>query len=663
MHSNSLAALALGSVFRRPAPTSHEKLGEEIEVGGDGEQGLDWRDLTLGRSLVLAICAAWVAFQVYTALEGTFNLWIQRGVHLAFGVSLVFLFRNSGRSRSSRVIDICLALLSAGVFGYIAYENVNLTMRFPYVTPMPTFELVLGGIGILLVLEAARRTVGLAFAILAAFFFVYLLIGQHIPGLLGHRGFSLPIAIEHVFFTSEGVFGIPVAVSSTYVFLFIMFGVTLESTGAGKFYLELVTGQVGHYRGGPAKVAVVSSAAMGTISGSAIANVVTTGTFTIPLMRRVGFSRNYAGGVESMASTGGQLTPPIMGVAAFIMAQFSGIPYAQIAWAAVVPAILYYSCGLWQIHFYALRNDVPTIPRQDLPKFWPVFVRGWFFLPPLGVIIYLLLQGYTAITAALYGLLAILLGAILFGDRKVLSPLLLLTIIEKTAKSMLSVIGAVTAAGIIVGTMTLSGLGVNISSLVVALADQSQLLALILTMIVATILGLGMPTSAAYIIAAAVLVPSLIEIGVSVLAAHFFALYFASLSVITPPVALASYAAASVSGGDPWRTGIHGFKLALAAYLVPYFFVYNEAMLGQGEMWRIVLALVTGLIGTTALAAAIEGFAGERLNPARRLVAAIGAMLMVAPGWMTDGSGLLVILLSLASYGRVRRWFVSGEPS
>lgn len=503
MHRDSLAALAFNAIAgrRKPLPsTPLGELAEEIELGGEGEETLERSDLTLKRSLLLAICTLWVGFQVYTALEGTFNLWIQRSVHLAFGLSLVFLFRQSGTSFASRAVDMVLALLTASVFGYVAYENVDLMMRFPYVTPMPTFELVLGGIGILLVLEAARRTVGLAFAVLAALFFVYLLVGQHIPGLLGHKGFSLPIAIEHVFFTSEGIFGVPVAVSSTYVFLFIMFGVTLESTGAGKFYLELVTGQVGHFRGGPAKVAVLSSAAMGTISGSAIANVVTTGTFTIPLMRRVGFSRNYAGGVESMASTGGQLTPPIMGVAAFIMSQFSGIPYAQIAWAAVLPAILYYSCGLWQIHFHALRKDVPTIPRNELPKFWPVFARGWFFLPPLGVIIYLLLEGYTAITAALYGLLAILAGAILFGDRKLLTPLTLLAIFEKTAKAMLSVIGAVSAAGIIVGAMTLSGLGVNISALVVELANQSMLLALILTMIVATILGLGMPTSAAYIL-------------------------------------------------------------------------------------------------------------------------------------------------------------------
>lgn len=663
MHRDSLAALAFNAIAGRRKPVSSTPLGElaeEIELGGEGEEALEGSDLTVKRCLLLAICTLWVGFQVYTALEGTFNLWIQRGVHLAFGVSLVFLFRQSGSSFASRAVDMVLALLTVGIFGYVAYENVDLTMRFPYVTPMPTFELVLGGIGILLVLEAARRTVGLTFTILAALFFAYLLVGQSIPGLLGHKGFSPPIAIEHIFFTSEGIFGVPVAVSSTYVFLFIMFGVTLESTGAGKFYLELVTGQVGHFRGGPAKVAVLSSAAMGTISGSAIANVVTTGTFTIPLMRRVGFSRNYAGGVESMASTGGQLTPPIMGVAAFIMSQFSGIPYAQIAWAAVLPAILYYSCGLWQIHFHALRKDVPTIPRNELPKFWPVFVRGWFFLPPLGVIIYLLLQGYTAISAALYGLLAILAGAILFGDRKLLTPLTLLTIFEKTAKAMLSVIGAVSAAGIIVGAMTLSGLGVNISALVVELASQSMLLALILTMVVATILGLGMPTSAAYIISAAVLVPSLIEIGVSILAAHFFALYFASLSVITPPVALASYAAASVSGGDPWKTGLYGFKLALAAYLVPFFFVYNEALLGQAEPARLILALVSGLIGTTALAAAIEGYALDQLNIVRRLIAAAGAILMVFPGWMTDIGGLVSILMSLAPYYRVRKMLGSG---
>lgn len=652
MHKHSLAYLAISAAgwgrnrvsdrAMTPAEPDHSVVpDEELETA----EGISW-----SRWALIAIAAIWVGFQVYTAIGGTFTLWIQRGVHLAFGISLIFLMRPLDMGLPGRVIDFFLTAATVLIFGYVAYENVSLTMRFPYVDPMSPGQIAIGVTGICLVLEAARRTVGATFTLIAIIFCLYLFVGPYLPGVLGHRGFDFKTVVEHIFFTTEGVFGVPVAVSATYVFLFILFGVVLESTGAGKFFLELITGQVGHFRGGPAKVAVVSSAAMGTISGSAIANVVTTGTFTIPMMRRIGFNPNYAAGVEAMASTGGQLTPPILGVAAFIMAQFSGIPYADIAWAAVLPALLYYNCGLWQIHFHAKKHNVPTIPRDQLPPFWPVFRQGWFFLPPLAVIVLLLFEGYTAIFAALYGLAAVLAGAILFGDRSKVAPLQLLLMCEKLARAILPIIGAVSAAGIIVGAVTLSGIGVNISRLLVDTAAQSQLLALVITMIVATILGLGMPTSAAYILAAAVLVPSLIDIGISPLAAHFFALYYASLSVITPPVALASYAAASIAGGDPWRTGLQGFKLALAAYLVPFFFAYNNALLGQGGVIQIGLALITGVIGTFALAGAIEGFMFGRMAYWQRALAAVGAILLVFAGWRTDLVGAALILVATISF-------------
>jgi TRAP transporter 4TM/12TM fusion protein len=602
------------------------------------------------RILIAFLSAVWATFQIYTAIFGSFNIFIQRGVHLAFGVTLVFLLYPTFRKKSLP-FDLALGILSIAVFGYVALLNDEIVQRLVYVEPMPASKILWGLIGVLLVLENARRTVGRSFAILALIFFIYIFVGNFIPGILGHRGFGLKIGVEHLFFTSEGIFGIPVGVSSTYVYLFILFGVFLETTGAGKFFLDIVTSLVGHRIGGPAKVALFSSAAMGTISGSAIANVVTTGTFTIPLMKKVGFEPNYAAGVESMASTGGQLTPPILGVAAFIMSQFSGIPYVQIAWAAVIPAILYYNCGFWQIHFYARRQRVPVIPRAELPDWKKVLRGGWFYIAPLMVIIYFLTAGYTPTLAAVQGLFSCLVATLLFGDRRKLSWKNILLTFEKTTRAVLIVIGAVSAAGIIIGSLSLTGLGVNISHEVVYLSQQNQLVALLFTCAVATVLGLGMPTSAAYIICAAVLVPSLISIGVPVLAAHFYALFYASLSVITPPVALASYTAASVAQSDPWKTGLHGFKLALAAYIVPFFFIYNQALLGQGEILELALALISSLAGTFALAAAVEGWIWGRLSAGARLTMGLGSILLIFPGWVTDGLGAgaiaVVLLLNL----------------
>ena len=598
------------------------------------------------RNWIVTIVAVFFAlFQIYTAVLGTFTIFIQRGIHLAFGASLVFIVFPSSKKRNTLVLDILLALISSGIFVFIAWNNDYIVMRFLYVDPLPLLYKIVGIVGIVFVLEMARRTVGSVFTVLALICFLYIFFGQYIGGIFGHGGFTFKVAVEHLFYTTQGIFGIPVAVSSTYVYLFIMFGVFLETSGGGKFFLDFVSSLVGHKIGGPAKVALFSSAAMGTLSGSAIANVVTTGTFTIPLMKKIGFEKHYAAGVEAMASTGGQLMPPIMGVAAFILAQFSGYPYAVVAGAGIIPAILYYNSAFWQIHFYAIRKEVPRIKKDELPKSFIVFKTGWFYLLPLVVIVYFLMGGYTATTAAVYGLLTIILSTGIFGSRKKLGFRKVIQALEKTARAVLVVIGAVAASGIIIGSLTLTGLGPNISMAIMAIAKDSIPIALIFTAMMATILGLGMPTSGAYIICAAVLVPSLIQIGVPVLPAHFFALYYASLSVITPPVALASYTAAPIAGSDPWRTGLQGFKLALAAYIVPFFFVYNNALLGMGTVTEVILALISGFIGTVALASAIDGWMFTRLNWLGRIVLGIGAVFLIFAGFKTDIIGFSTILV------------------
>lgn len=606
------------------------------------------------RWIITLIAVLFALFQMYTAVSGTFSIFIQRGIHLAFGVPLVFLVFPTSKKNPCLWVDLFFAILSSSIFIFVAVNNDFIVQRMLYVDVLPLNYQIIGMIGIVVVLEIARRTVGKVFTVLATVSFLYIFLGRYLGGLFGHVGFSFKIAVEHIFFTSQGIFGIPVAVSSTYVFLFIMFGVFLEATGGGKFFLDYVSSLVGHKIGGPAKVALFSSAAMGTISGSAIANVVTTGTFTIPLMKKIGFEKHYAAGVESMASTGGQLMPPIMGVAAFILAQFSGYPYVVVAGAGIIPAILYYNSAFWQIHFYAIRKEVPRMKKEDLPSSIMVFKKGWFYLLPLVVIIYFLIGGYTATTAALYGFLSIILATAIFGDRQRLSFWKIIDTLEKTARAVLVVIGAVAAAGIIIGSLSLTGLGPNISMAIMAIAKDSMPIALIFTALMATILGLGMPTSGAYIICAAVLVPSLIQIGVPVLPAHFFALYYASLSVITPPVALASYTAAPIAGADPWRTGLQGFKLALAAYIVPFFFVYNNALLGMASIDRVILACVSGFIGTAALAAAIEGWIFIRARIHERIMLSVGAVMLIFAGFRTDLIGFsilsLVVLLNFIRY-------------
>lgn len=610
------------------------------------------------RTVMIAVIAvAFSLFQIYTAVFGTFNVYIQRGVHLAFGMPLIFLLFPLNR-KSPGVTDYLLALASAAVFAFVAVSNDSIVMRFMYVDPLSPVQIAVAVCGIALVLEASRRTVGSVFTGLAGLFLVYMFLGRYAPGLFRHRGFNLKTVVEHLFYTDEGIFGIPVGVSSTYVFLFIMFGVFLETSGAGKFFLDLVTSGVGHFRGGPAKVALFSSAVMGTISGSAIANVVTTGTFTIPLMKKIGFEKNYAAAVEATASTGGQLMPPIMGVAAFIMAQFSGLPYAAIAGAAVIPAALYYSSAFWQIHFYAYKADIPRIPRAELPKVGAVLKGGWYYLLPLAVLVYFLVSGYTATAAGIYGIVSILAVNLIFKGPKSVSPRVLLESFMQTSKGILVVIGAVTAAGIIIGAMSLTGLGANLSVAIMGIAKSNLFLALLFTALAATILGLGMPTSAAYIVCAAVLIPSLIKIGIPVMAAHFFALFYASLSVITPPVALASYAAASLAESDPWKTGWKAFKLALTSYIVPFFFVYEPALLGQGSAVSITLATISGVIGTFALAAAIEGWIFGRVPALLRLILAGAACLLIVPGIWSDlvGFGILACVMgwNAVSSGRLR---------
>ncbi|MDE7064472.1 MAG: TRAP transporter permease, partial [Desulfovibrionaceae bacterium] len=465
-----------------------------------------------------------------------------------------------------------------------------------------TLDYVMGGLDIVLVLEATRRIVGLPIALVALVFLLYAKFGAYIPGMLGHRGFSFSRIISHMYLTTEGIFGMPLGVSASFVFLFILFGAFLHSTGLGKFFIDLALAAAGRYVGGPAKVAVLASGFFGTISGSSVANTVSTGTFTIPLMKSVGYRGSFAGAVEAASSTGGQIMPPIMGAAAFIMAQFLGVGYVEIAKAALIPALLYYLAVGFMVHMEAKRLGLKGIPKERLPRTWHVLREGGYLLIPIFVLIYLLMQGYTPLKAAYYCILStVIISAVAnnwkawrgasYNNESEASALLecnvatgkdILQAMENGGRLALGVAAACACTGLVIGVVTLTGMGLKLANTIVTLSGDSFMLTLLFTMCASIILGMGLPTTAKYIVLATIAAPAIQHFDVPVFAAHLFIMYFGILADLTPPVALAAYAAAGIARADPNATGFMAVKMALAVFLIPYIFCYNPGLLMIG---------------------------------------------------------------------------------
>ena len=607
------------------------------------------------RWIVSGLAVLMSLFHLYTAGFGVLGDINQRAAHLLFALVLIFLVYSSSPQSRSRLgfTDAVLALLGAAAAGYLLVNYEYVVSRELYITPILPWEWVLAFAMVLLVLEAARRTNGWPLVIVAVAFLVYAFVGPYLPGLLSHRGVPLTKLVDQLYLTTEGIFGIAIAVSSTFVFLFILFGAFLEKSGTGEFFINLSKALVGDMRGGPAKMAVVASGLLGTISGSAVANVVTTGTFTIPLMRRLGYTKNFAGAVEAVASTGGQIMPPVMGAAAFVMAEFTGIPYLKVCVHAAIPALLYYLAVGTMVHLEACKLGIEGLPRTELPALGTVLWFGWHLFMPLVGIVYFLMQGYTPLLAGFYAvLLTIAISMVRRATR--MTPRTVYAALEAGALSALPVAAACAAAGIVIGVVNLTGLGLRFSSIIINLSGGNLLAALMLTMFASLILGMGLPTTPAYVIQAALAVPALVNMGVPVIAAHMFCLYFAVVSAITPPVALAAYAGASLSGGDPMRTGFVATRLGVAAYVVPYMFVYGPALLIIGQPLEILLAACTAILGVIGLAVAAEGWLLCRLAVWERLLALIGALLLIKTGWATDLAGMALLGVVLASQLRQR---------
>jgi TRAP transporter 4TM/12TM fusion protein len=468
------------------------------------------------------------------------------------------------------------------------------------------------------------------------------------PSMIAHRGFSVTRIINHMYLGTEGIFGTPLEVSSTFVFMFILFGCVLEKTGMGRFIIDLSMALAGWSTGGPAKVAVVSSGLMGTISGSSVANVCTTGMFTIPLMKSVGYEPYFAGAVEAVASTGGQIMPPVMGAGAFIMAQFLGVSYIEVAIAAIIPALLYYFAVMVQVHFEANRLSLKGLPRDQLPNIWPLIKAKGFLLIPLIAIIYLLIAGYTPLMAAFAGIWVSFILSWL-NKETALTPKRLMEAFEAGARGALAVACACACVGTGVGTGTLTGLALRIAGAIVSLAGGSLLLTLFFTMCASILLGTGLPTTANFIVTSTMAAPALMQVEgpvkVPAIAAYMFVFYFGIAADLTPPVALAAYAGAGIAGSDPMKTGGTALKLALAGFLVPYIYVYEPILLFVGaEPLQMVQAVISALIGVFLLAMSTIGYYKASLSWYMRIVAFIGALGLLHPGTITDVTGLALLV-------------------
>jgi TRAP transporter 4TM/12TM fusion protein len=600
------------------------------------------RNAAIAASLLLA------AFHFWTGIAGVYESFIQRNLHLLLVIVAATAFALDGEEEPSRLRRRAMTAASAALCLSLAYNLLHASHfanRMAYVTPLDWMSIGLALVGMAGLLAVAVLMMGRAFGLIVVAFLLYVAFGHLLPGIAGHRGFGVSWTVDHLYYTKEGVFGIPLGVSSTYIFLFVFFGAVLDRCGGGKFLIDLALTMTGRLRGGPAKAAIVGSAMMGTISGSAVANVVTTGAITIPLMKRNGYRSDFAAAVEAAASSGGQLMPPVMGATAFVIAEFVGRPYYEIALSALIPAFLFYLGIFSAVHFEAVRRG---ITRAGVP-FDRSLLGGALYLLPIAVVA-MGVFSYSPMRAGVMGVCAVLAVALTYAAMQgelARVPGRVRDGAMAAARAMGPVAVACAASGMIVGALSLTGLGLTLNNAILGLAGHSLMAALVLTMLSSLILGMGLPTVAAYLVQAGVTIPALVSLGVEPIAAHLFVFYFAILGNVTPPVAVAAYAAAGVASSDPARTGWTALAISTPAFVVPFMFVLDTTLLMQGDAFAVMLALATAIIGVLALAAAIVGCLWVRIGAAIRAILASGALLMLAPGIVTDAAGGALILAGL----------------
>lgn len=603
------------------------------------------------RYLFMVIAVIGALYHLYILNFNPIDPWVFRSTHLVFGTVLGFMLYPGWRSKTNKVhaIDWVLIILSIYI-GYYIYANLDqLVFRFG-VTPTD-LDFFIALAGLLLVFELTRRTSGWMLPALALVFVAYVFLGPYLPGILNHAGYSVERFTTYVY-GLDGVFGVTTDVSSKYIILFIIFGAFLQMSGVGQYFINVAFSIAGGLRGGPAKVAIFSSGLMGMINGTSAGNVVATGSLTIPLMKKTGYRAKFAAATEATASAGGQLLPPIMGAGAFLMAEITGIPYSEIIIAALIPAILYFVSVYFMVDLQAVKEGMRGLPRKQLPSFSYIIKKLYLFIPVV-LLIVLLVSGFSVIYAGTVGIISCFVLSLFsketrMGLKKVLQAL------ELGMKDAIQLIAIVACAGIIVGVISLTGIGQRFSTMLLSIADNSLLLALIFAMVISIILGMGMPTTAAYAVAASAVVPGMIKMGFEPLFAHMFVFYYAVISAITPPVALAAFAAAGISRTDPMKTGVRAFQIGLAAFIVPFMFYYSpELLLMSGSGFRIALATVTALIGVYLLAAAVQAwFFGRRASWYTRILLLVASLLFMISSLQTDliALGIVAVVIVIQKF-------------
>jgi TRAP transporter 4TM/12TM fusion protein len=609
------------------------------------------------KKLITVLAVVMSVYHLYTAAFGLLMPIQQRSIHLAFVLTLIFLlYPATAKSDHTKptLFDWLLVILSIAATANISARFYDLAASGGRYIPS---DIYFGILLAVLVIEAARRTMGNILPIMAVIFVIYAFLGRYVPGPLMHSGFSYKRIIQHLYLTTEGIFGQILGVSSTYIFMFILFGAFLTATGMGEFFNDFAMSLAGNKKGGPAKVSVLSSAFMGTINGSTSANVVTTGSFTIPLMKRMGYSATFAGAVEASASAGGQIMPPVMGAAAFIIADTLGMPYVELLAAAFIPAVLYFA-GIWTaVDLRASKLGLQGLPKDQLPSLLKVIKTQGHLVIPILAIIYMLVKGYNALYAAFWGIVLSVIVSF-FKKETRLNLKTLVEALEKGALSAVPVAAACAIIGIVIGITSLTGAALSMGSAVLKLSGGYLLTTLLLTMVVAIIMGMGLPSTAAYVLTSAVAAPALIKIGVLPLAAHLFVFYFGILSTITPPVAVGAYAAAGIAGTNPNETGWTAVKLAIAGFIVPFCFVYSPGLLilPGNPWWSVLYNATTAMIGVISLGACVEGYLYQKIKPYERALLFVGAFSLIYSGLKTDILGIcLVGLIYVKQVAMVKR--------
>ncbi len=647
------------------------KYKEDVDLSAFTEEGQVRVLAGKTAKVIMVIGILWSLFHLYTIGAGALTASLQRSAHLSVGIALCFLYFPAAKKNKEAyfklpVYDMVLALSGFISIFYIFVFYEDLIWRIG--NPL-TMDIVMGVVAVLVILETARRAFGPVLPAVTILFLAYALWGMYIPGDMGHRGYRLSRVIDHLYLTGEGIFGIPVGVSATFVFGFVLFGAFFQEAGAGLYLVKLSYAALGRFRGGPAKAAVLASGFLGSIVGSSVANTAITGSLTIPVMKKAGFKPEVAGAVETAASTNGQFLPPVMGAAAFIMAEFTSIPYLEIIKYAALPAVISYVALLSVVHLEAAKTGMKPMLKEDIPPFWPTLVGGiHFWIPIIILLYYLIIKRFTPLTAAYYSILAIIgifliLKAIASYKRSRVETVtlveavkdegmflwnLFITSLDSAAKSMAGIAVACACAGIIVGVVTLTGLGMKMTMFIAVLAQDNLLILLLMSAGMSIVLGMGLPTTAKYVVMATLVAPAILMVNptLPVVAVHLFIIYYAILADDTPPVGVAAYAAAAIARSDPIKTGLLGFKFDLAAFLLPFMFVYNPSLLLIDTTWyKAILIAATSIFGMYCFAAVIQRWLITRLKLWEQAILLAISISMVWPNVLSDIVGVTVFLL------------------